>query len=405
MFPSMLQKDSSDECALSKHKRKPLSCHRKSVLIDQIPAIQGSFVIKRRLGKGAFGEVFLASLKKNPDCLYALKYIFPISTTNRIKNEIKCLSLLKGCDNVVSLETFIHYENHVVLIMPFIEHDKFNEYVSKINLCEVRDYMKSLFVSLASIHEIGIIHRDIKPSNCLYNCSKREFKLIDFGLAEIRSKLEMTSKNYGVPNLNQCKNNSRRYGECKHTLAEVCSICLCRPTQKTPRNGTPGFRAPEILLKYPNQTAAIDVWSAGVIFLCFLSGKYPFFKASNDLFALIETITLFGSERCINVAKLLHKEITCFPSCHPQNLTKICKHLRSILHKVDSNKLHAKSQNCTVIFEPTSETSYPPSESTCRDTSQSFASAVAYDLLERCLDVNPFTRITSSQAIQHPFFR
>ena len=59
--------------------------------------------------------------------------------------------------------------------------------------------MKSLFVSLASIHEIGIIHRDIKPSNCLYNCSKREFKLIDFGLAEIRSKLEMNSKNYGVP--------------------------------------------------------------------------------------------------------------------------------------------------------------------------------------------------------------
>lgn len=28
----------------------------------------------------------------------------------------------------------------------------------------------------------------------------------------------------------------------------------------------------------------------------------------------------------------------------------------------------------------------------------------AYDLLQRCLDLNPQTRITASQALQHPFF-
>lgn len=28
----------------------------------------------------------------------------------------------------------------------------------------------------------------------------------------------------------------------------------------------------------------------------------------------------------------------------------------------------------------------------------------AYHLLERCLDLNPFTRITASEALQHPFF-
>jgi len=213
VFPGVLQKDTRDECALNKQKRKSLSCNCNSGLIDQIPVIQDSFVIKYRLGKGAFGEVFLASLKKNPDSLYALKYIFPISATHRIKNEIKCLSLLKGCDHVISLETFIHYDGHVVLIMPFIKHDRFKEYVSVMSLCEVQDYMKSLFVSLASIHEIGIIHHDIKPSNCLYNCNERKFKLIDFGLAEISSKLEMTSRSYGAPNPNWSKSNSRRYGE------------------------------------------------------------------------------------------------------------------------------------------------------------------------------------------------
>ena len=176
------------------------------------------------------------------------------------------------------------------------------------------------------------------------------------------------------------------------------------------------------MLKYPNQTTAIDIWSAGVIFLCFLSGKYPFFKASNDHFAMIEIVTLFGSERCANVAKLLHKDITCSPTCHPQNLISICEHLRSSLHtqkqkgygsntkshslKDDFMRLHSIKPNCDVKFEPTIEhSSSSESNMSYRDASPTFSSAVTYDLLERCLDVNPFTRITGSQALQHPFFR
>ena len=29
----------------------------------------------------------------------------------------------------------------------------------------------------------------------------------------------------------------------------------------------------------------------------------------------------------------------------------------------------------------------------------------AYDLLERCLDLNPHTRITAAEALEHPFFK
>lgn len=36
---------------------------------------------------------------------------------------------------------------------------------------------------------------------------------------------------------------------------QFCSICLARPQQTAPRAGTPGFRAPEVLLKYPSQTS------------------------------------------------------------------------------------------------------------------------------------------------------
>ncbi len=57
-----------------------------------------------------------------------------------------------------------------------------------------------------------------------------------------------------------------------------------------------------MLLKSPTQTTTVDIWSAGVIFLCVLSGRYPFFRAHNDLSALTQIISLLGSEHCSKAA-------------------------------------------------------------------------------------------------------
>lgn len=39
---------------------------------------------------------------------------------------------------------------------------------------------------------------------------------------------------------------------------QVCSVCMFRKAQAAPRAGTPGFRPPEVLLKYPLQTTGND---------------------------------------------------------------------------------------------------------------------------------------------------
>ena len=90
-----------------------------------------------------------------------------------------------------------------------------------------------------------------------------------------------------------------------HHYITTISADLCRSHQNAPRAGTPGFRAPEVLLKCPNQTTAVDVWSAGVIFLCLLSGRYPFFRAHDDLSALAQIIALMGSRECKRTAREL----------------------------------------------------------------------------------------------------
>lgn len=49
--------------------------------------------------------------------------------------------------------------------------------------------------------------------------------------------------------------------------------------------------------------AAIDMWSAGIVFLSLLSGRYPFYKASDDLTALAQIMTVRGSRETIQAAK------------------------------------------------------------------------------------------------------
>jgi len=97
-------------------------------------------------------------------------------------------------------------------------------------------------------------------------------------------------------------------------LASLCckSLCLlrysivsCRPNQIAPRAGTPGFRAPEVLMKHPLQTTAVDIWSSGVILLCLLSRRYPFFRAHDDMSAMAQIVGLFGSSKCVEAAKCL----------------------------------------------------------------------------------------------------
>lgn len=56
-------------------------------------------------------------------------------------------------------------------------------------------------------------------------------------------------------------------------------------------------------LYVPCAPPAIDMWSAGVILLSLLSGRYPFFKASDDLVALTQIMTVRGSRETIKAAK------------------------------------------------------------------------------------------------------
>ncbi|XP_022933036.1 serine/threonine-protein kinase RIM15-like isoform X2 [Cucurbita moschata] len=136
--------------------------------------------------------------------------------------------------------------------------------------------------------------------------------------------------------------------------------------------GTKGFRAPEVLFRSLHQGPQVDVWSAGVTLLYLMVGRSPF---TGDPEQNIKDIAqLRGSEDLWEVAKLHDREsafpgelfnIKSFPAMDLQSWVKV--HTK----RLDFFKLIPRS---------------------------------LFDLVDKCLTVNPRQRITADEALRHEFF-
>ena len=160
-----------------------------------------------------------------------------------------------------------------------------------------------------------------------------------------------THCNPGVPSAGYPKNDSR-------------------PSRRANRAGTRGFRAPEVLFKCTNQTTKIDMWSAGVILLTLLARRFPFFNSADDIDAMIEMASIFGSRR-MKAAAALHGQI--FETTIP-----------TIGEKGYSFEKLVKWASCV---EELTE-----------------AELQATDLLAGLMELDPTKRLSAKEGLQHPFF-
>jgi cell division control protein 7 len=129
-----------------------------------------------------------------------------------------------------------------------------------------------------------------------------------------------------------------------------------------------------VLFKCTEQTTAIDIWSAGVILLTILSKRFPFFNSADDVEAMIEIATIFGSRR-MKAAGLLHGCVfeTTIPTVGTQGFS---------LEKI-------------ILW------------STCRNEDKPLTAEekMAVSFLERCMELDPSRRITAEEALEHEFLK
>ncbi|KAK2901188.1 hypothetical protein QQF64_014694 [Cirrhinus molitorella] len=509
-------------------------------LYEVLPQLSQIFRIIDKIGEGTFSSVYLAEAQMTDGSkrMFALKHLIPTSHPVRIAAELQCLTVAGGKENVMGVTYCFRKEHHVVIVMPYMEHQTFVDIVGSLSFEDVRHYIFHLLKALRHVHKFGIIHRDIKPTNFLFNRQKREYALVDFGLAQgtpdtqiellkvVKSKaskgggsskmveeslgkqklvpLPPNTRNtalqfgtkapakrpcttsrikhskellgldkaprsvFGEKNVNSTSSHKpgtdkvegllskpkreeliqRKIVSSKHRSVpvraslnqkqkapiesqkpkppavspsltcncymtdRVCNICLSRKQQVAPRAGTPGFRAPEVLTKCPNQGTAIDMWSAGVILLSLLSGRYPFFKASDDLIALTQIMTIRGSRETIDAAKTFGKSIVCSRELPRLDLKILCETLRG-LRSWDDGLLPDEFQASHNPAEgkQVAESSAKKHKSSLKSSAElqemgwDKVPYDVYDLLDKLLDLNPATRITASLALQHPLFK
>ncbi len=147
------------------------------------------YIITERIGKGSFGEVYLAEDKK--DRLYALKIEDKHTNKTKLEKEYKVYRALKdnNVQNVPKLFRFIKTEDYNILVMellgPSLE-ELLNIYERKLNLYSVLNLGYSIIDSMEAFHETGYVHRDIKPNNFLIGRKENTDKIyiMDFGLSK-----------------------------------------------------------------------------------------------------------------------------------------------------------------------------------------------------------------------------
>nr|XP_004656445.1 mitogen-activated protein kinase 15 isoform X6 [Jaculus jaculus] len=223
------------------------------------------YLLKRRLGKGAYGIVWKAVDRRTGEVV-AIKKIFDAfkdqTDAQRTFREVMLLQAFGDHPNIIRLLHVIPAENDKDIYLVFESMDTdLNAVIQKGRLLEdihKRCIFYQLLRATKFIHSGRVIHRDQKPSNVLLDASCR-VKLCDFGLARSLSDLPE--------------------GPEGQALTEYVA--------------TRWYRAPEVLLSSRRYTPGVDMWSLGCILGEMLRGQ-PLFPGTSTLHQLeliLETIS------------------------------------------------------------------------------------------------------------------
>jgi len=197
------------------------------------------FDIGKPLGKGKFGNVYLAREKKS-QFIVALKVLFKAqlqqsNVEHQLRREVEIQAHLRH-PNILRLYGYFYDKEKIYLILEYAakgelyrELQKFGKFTEK----QTATYVVQLARALSYCHSKHVIHRDIKPENLLIGLSG-DLKIADFGWS------------VHAP-------NSRRRTLC----------------------GTLDYLPPE-MVEGKEHDSAVDNWSLGVLAYEFLTGGPPF---------------------------------------------------------------------------------------------------------------------------------
>jgi tRNA A-37 threonylcarbamoyl transferase component Bud32 len=212
----------------------------------------GQYQLKRRLGEGGMGEVYLAEhvLLRRP-C--AVKIIRPeqagdARTLQRFLREVQATATLTHPNTIQVFDYGQAADGTMFYAMEYLTGLNLEELVGRqgpFSAARTIFVLRQLCGALGEAHAIGLIHRDIKPSNVILGSRGGRHdvaKLLDFGLVRMQSR------------------------DARDTRLTQAGLIF----------GTPAYMSPEQAAGHANVDRRSDIYSLGAL-ACFLLTGAPAF--------------------------------------------------------------------------------------------------------------------------------
>ena len=209
----------------------------------------GPYQLKKRLGTGGMGEVWLASRSDGTltrQIALKLPHIHLLAgvARRRFERERDILAALSHPRIAHLYDAGVDAAQNPYLAMEWVDGIAINDYCrnAKVSLERRLNLFLQVLDAVGHAHGRLIAHRDLKPSNILVTPDER-VKLRDFGIAKLID------------------------GDAERGATQMTRVGACI--------ATPAYAAPEQLAGEPI-TAAVDLYALGVILHEMLTGQRPF---------------------------------------------------------------------------------------------------------------------------------
>jgi serine/threonine protein kinase len=323
-------KQEANDANFSLHSDSPpAQCEQKFPVSPSPPTKE--YINAKIIGSGTYAHVFLAYIKgddtKQPFAIKKLSNKSATSLSRMIIMEVKVMrDLSVGCPHIISTLDFYTEDQNSFIVMPYIETTLGKQirhaYSQKGHIPRVviRRLMNEILTAMAHAHKHRYVHQDLKPDNLLIDAKGNLF-VSDWGLTERASR--------------------------KNRIPYTAEVV------------TRWYRAPELLLKAPLYTSAIDMWSVG----CIMAEMYT-------------SVPILQGKDVDDQLKLIADVLGCPTEYEQMELPPFPE---ALLKDAPARK---------------------PLSSHCPE----HMSKSAGNLLEKLLEYSPSRRITAREALKHPYF-
>jgi formylglycine-generating enzyme required for sulfatase activity/serine/threonine protein kinase len=215
----------------------------------------GDYTLVRFLGRGQFGEVWLAEKHlqfSKRTFQHALKFLFNLGDEINLRSaeaEIDTWIEASGHPNVMSVLDMLIHNDHIIIASEFAEGGSLKGWLAQSggrapSYEKALEMMTGILSGIEHLHSRNVVHRDLKPDNILLQGNFP--RITDFGISRIISAGSMS----------------------------------------TVAMGSPFYMSPESF--DGSKSTQTDIWSAGVILYEMLTGEHPY--RSETIYGLVSAI-------------------------------------------------------------------------------------------------------------------